>query len=90
MNGFRDYAIRNAGESNPPGRYDGKRGCRERWYRRIFTVPESWVGSRVLRYFGAVDWKAEIRVNGMAAAHTGCYYPFTVFTTTRIAVTVIR
>ena len=24
LNGFRDYAIRNAGESNPPGRYDGK------------------------------------------------------------------
>jgi len=24
LNGLWDYAIRNAGESNPPGRYDGK------------------------------------------------------------------
>ena len=97
LNGLWDYAIRDAGESNPPGRYDGKilvpfplesalSGVQRAllpdqrlWYRRAFTVPEHWVGSRVLLHFGAVDWKAEIRVNGLAAgSHTGGFYPFSI------------
>jgi beta-galactosidase/beta-glucuronidase len=33
-------------------------------YRRTFQVPESWRNRRVLLHFGAVDWHAEIFVNG--------------------------
>jgi beta-galactosidase/beta-glucuronidase len=47
------------------------------WYRRTFTVPEEWAGRKVLLHFGAVDWKAEVWVNGAAAGeHTGGFYPF--------------
>jgi len=49
------------------------------WYRRSFTIPESWSGKRVLLHFGAVDWEAMIRVNGrMVGEHRGGYDPFTV------------
>ena len=47
------------------------------WYRRSFTVPKAWKGKRVLLHFGAVDWKADIWVNGVkASSHTGGYTPF--------------
>ena len=47
------------------------------WYRRSFTVPKGWRGQRVLLHFGAVDWKADIWVNGiLAGGHTGGYTPF--------------
>lgn len=34
------------------------------WYRRTFTVPADWAGSRILLHFGAVDWQATVTVNG--------------------------
>ncbi len=47
------------------------------WYEREFTVPEEWAGQRVLLHFGAVDWKAEVFVDGQPAGeHTGGYTPF--------------
>ena len=47
------------------------------WYEREFTVPRGWKGDRVLLHFGAVDWKAEVYVDGqMAGEHTGGYTPF--------------
>lgn len=47
------------------------------WYEREFTVPESWTGKRVMLNFGAVDWKAEVYVDGqLAGEHTGGYAPF--------------
>ena len=47
------------------------------WYRRTFTLPKNWRGQRVLLHFGAVDWKADIWVNGVhAGTHTGGYTPF--------------
>ena len=47
------------------------------WYEREFTVPESWAGKRVMLNFGAVDWKAEVYVDGqLAGEHTGGYAPF--------------
>lgn len=47
------------------------------WYRRIFKLPESWRGKRVLLHFGAVDWQAEVWVNGnKAGTHQGGYVPF--------------
>jgi hypothetical protein len=48
------------------------------WYRRTFTVPESWHGQRVLLHFGAVDWEARVWVNGQEiGSHRGGYDPFT-------------
>ncbi len=48
------------------------------WYRRRFTLPESFDGKDVLLHFGAVDWQCEVFVNGTAAGgHTGGYCPFT-------------
>ena len=49
------------------------------WYRRTFTVPARPAGHRVLLNFGAVDWEAQVFVNGTSAAvHRGGYDPFTV------------
>ena len=47
------------------------------WYEREFTVPRGWNGDRVILNFGAVDWKAEVYVDGQKAGeHTGGYTPF--------------
>ena len=54
------------------------------WYRRNFTVPEEWrherQGSahaeRVMLRFGAVDWEAEVFVNGIRMGlHRGGWGP---------------
>ncbi|MDN3272290.1 AbfB domain-containing protein [Streptomyces sp. MA15] len=48
------------------------------WYRRTFTVPEEWQGQRIQLNFGAVDWQADVWVNGTeAGSHTGGYDSFT-------------
>lgn len=49
------------------------------WYRRSVTLPEGWSTEkgRVLLHFGAVDYYAEVRVNGkLAGSHRGGYTPF--------------
>jgi len=47
------------------------------WYEREFSVPKDWAGSRIMLNFGAVDWKAEVYVNGeLAGCHIGGYAPF--------------
>ena len=47
------------------------------WYERSFTVPKKWKGRDVLLHFGAVDWKAEVWVNGVKIGeHSGGYTPF--------------
>lgn len=49
------------------------------WYRRDFTVPNEWKNEKLLLHFGAVDWRAEVYVNGIKACqHEGGYYPFSV------------
>jgi len=49
----------------------------ELWYRRTFTIPPGWKGKNILLHFGAVDWKAEIFINGIKIGeHTGDYTPF--------------
>ena len=59
------------------GRMVGKENAL--WYERSFDVPKNWKGKRVLLHFGAVDWKADIYVNGNhVAVHTGGYTPFSV------------
>lgn len=48
------------------------------WYRTSFTVPRSMRRQEVLLHFGAVDWHAEVFVNGeKAGEHKGGYDPFT-------------
>ena len=47
------------------------------WYVRSFAPPRDWKGKRLLLHFGAVDWQAEVWVNGQKAGiHTGGYTPF--------------
>jgi hypothetical protein len=47
------------------------------WYRRDFTVPNSWAGKEVLLHFGAVDWEATVWLNGKKlGVHRGGYDPF--------------
>ncbi|HEY3418793.1 MAG TPA: glycoside hydrolase family 2 TIM barrel-domain containing protein [Armatimonadota bacterium] len=48
------------------------------WYRRTVTLPESWQQQRVLLHFGAVDYDAEVWVNGQTVGtHRGGYASFT-------------
>ena len=47
------------------------------WYQRSFSIPKAWKGRRVLLHFGAVDWQADVWVNGVkTGSHTGGYTPF--------------
>jgi hypothetical protein len=48
------------------------------WYRRRFSVPKEFpAGQRVWLRFGAVDWRADVWVNGRKVAeHEGGYTPF--------------
>jgi beta-galactosidase/beta-glucuronidase len=48
------------------------------WYRRSFEAKKPTDGGRLLLHFGAVDWKAMVRVNGqLVGEHKGGYDPFT-------------
>lgn len=48
------------------------------WYRREFIVPEDWLSERVLIHFGAVDYDAEVWINGNSVGkHKGGYTSFT-------------
>lgn len=47
------------------------------WYRRVFEVPSDWNGQRILLHFGAVDWEAQVYVNGTSlGVHRGGYDAF--------------
>ncbi len=47
------------------------------WYRRTFTVPNTWSGRHVQLNFGAVDWQATVYVNGkQVGTHQGGYGAF--------------
>ncbi len=49
----------------------------ELWYQRTFTVPSGWKNKNVVLNFGAVDWQAEVWVNGIKiGTHKGGYSPF--------------
>ena len=93
LNGLWDYAVRPVGDAygqpdgkilvpfciesslSGVGRMVGKDN--NLWYQRTFAVPKAWKGRRVLLHFGAVDWQADIWVNGIkAGTHTGGYTPF--------------
>ena len=47
------------------------------WYRRLFTVPQTWSDKRIMLHFEAVNWRSQIYVNGHSVGiHTGGYDPF--------------
>ena len=56
------------------------------WYARRFQVPAEWAGRRVLLHFGAVDYQAQVWVNGVpAAGNTGGHVPFSADVTDLLA-----
>ncbi|AIQ16879.1 beta-galactosidase [Paenibacillus sp. FSL H7-0357] len=47
------------------------------WYKRELTLPENWTNGRTLLHFGAVDYMAEVWVNGVSVGtHRGGYTSF--------------
>ena len=47
------------------------------WYRRHFTTEAGWQGKRITLHFGAVDYRAEVYLNGrFLGSHEGGYTPF--------------
>jgi hypothetical protein len=47
------------------------------WYRRTFELPAAWGQKRLLLHFGAVDWEAQVWVNGKElGTHRGGYDGF--------------
>lgn len=92
LNGVWQLAVAGEGEAPPLGRDLPRRvlvpfavesalsGIGEHhprvWYRRTFRVPAGWT-ERVLLHFGAVDWAAEVWVNGTRVGdHRGGYDAF--------------
>ena len=56
---------------------ENKEHCDVVWYRRAFTVPETMAGKRVLLHFGAVDYLADVWLDGQyLGGHEGGYTPF--------------
>lgn len=48
------------------------------WYRREVTIPQEWMGQRILLHFQAVDYDATVWVNGQEVGrHRGGFTPFT-------------
>ena len=46
-------------------------------YTRTFSIPDDWVGQRILLHFGAVDYHTTVYVNAKKVGeHTGGYDPF--------------
>ena len=55
-----------------------KERCDVVWYAREITIPEEMRGQRVLLHFGAVDYRADVWLDGQyLGGHTGGYTPFT-------------
>ncbi len=49
------------------------------WYRRTFSSPGLPAGQRLLLHFGAVDWEAQVFVNGeRVGENRGGYTPFSI------------
>lgn len=47
------------------------------WYRQIFELPADAKGRKTLLHFGAVDWQADVYINGqLAGTHRGGFDPF--------------
>ncbi len=49
------------------------------WYERRFTVPAGWRQGALLLHFGAVDWEADVYLNGIrVGGHKGGYTAFSI------------
>jgi beta-galactosidase/beta-glucuronidase len=49
------------------------------WYERTFNITSKTKSKKVLLHFGAVDWRADVYVNGTKiATHGGGFDPFTI------------
>ncbi|HZU36548.1 MAG TPA: beta-galactosidase, partial [Gemmataceae bacterium] len=47
------------------------------WYRRLFDLKKDWAGQHVLLHFGAVNWEANVWLNGKKlGTHRGGYDGF--------------
>ena len=47
------------------------------WYRRLFSIPESWSNKKIIINFGAVDFESEVFINGVSVGtHKGGYDSF--------------
>jgi len=65
-------------------------GIKQNWhnftYEKYIGIPQDWNGKRVLLHFGAVDFQAEIFINGQSVLlHKGGYDPFYVDITDKVA-----
>lgn len=57
------------------------------WYRRKFNIPQNWNGKRITLHFGAVDYYAQVWVNGQqVGSHRGGYTPFVCEITSNVQV----
>lgn len=55
------------------------------WYRRAVEAPAGWRSGRILLHFGAVDWEAEVFVDGeRLGGHRGGYDAFSFDVTDRL------
>ncbi|WP_295728214.1 DUF5127 domain-containing protein [uncultured Muribaculum sp.] len=59
------------------------------WYKREITIPAEWEGKNIMLNFGAVDYQANVYVNGttgryLVGKHTGGHSAFSVDLTSRI------
>ena len=74
--GYDDAAFETVavpGAVNPPP--DGVET--DAWYRRDFSVPSGWVGRAAILKFGAVNYLADVWINGTwVGYHEGGYTPF--------------
>ncbi len=49
------------------------------WYKRDITIPSAYKNKNILLHFGAVDWQADIFINGQKVlTHKGGFDPFTI------------
>jgi len=92
LNGIWDYQPGAVGDTLPAGPLKSKilvpyavetaaSGVMEHhdrlWYRRTFAVPAGWRGKRLMLHFDAIDYEAEVFINGQSlGVHTGGYEPF--------------
>lgn len=73
-------------ESSLSGVYAKVNGDQLLWYKTTLTRPEPWAGKKVLLHFDAVDWSAEVFVNGkLASKHTGGFTAFELDVTEALA-----
>ncbi len=55
------------------------------WYRRTFRLPNSWRRGRILLHLDAVDWEAEVYLNGVRIGeHRGGYDRFSLDVTSAL------